>query len=75
MSALDTLSTHDDAGVSRRIAHWAAGFPAGWRRRAEYRRTVRELQGLTNRELADIGLTRGEIRQVASTAVGGIDLR
>lgn len=33
-----------------------------WRR---YRRAVNELSGLTNRELDDLGISRGSIREVA----------
>ena len=35
------------------------------RRRAIYHRTVRELAGLTDRELRDLGLWRGNLRGVA----------
>ncbi len=37
-----------------------------WRR---YRETVSELNQLTNRELADLGIPRGEIRYVARKAI------
>lgn len=30
-----------------------------------YRQTVKELSALSNRELADLGLSRGDIRSVA----------
>ena len=33
-----------------------------------YRRTVRELQGLTNRELADLGISRSDIIRIARDA-------
>lgn len=36
-----------------------------WRR---YRDTVTELSRLTNRELTDLGISRGEIRHVARKA-------
>ena len=48
------------APMSRRLADalaWVAAFP---RRRS----AMAELSGLTDRELADIGLTRSELRQV-----------
>lgn len=35
-----------------------------WRR---YRRTLHELQGLNDRELADLGIGRGDLRRVART--------
>lgn len=37
-----------------------------WRR---YRNTVSELSRLTNRELADLGINRGEISAVAKRAL------
>lgn len=37
-----------------------------WRR---YRRTVRELTGLSNRDLTDLGINRSDIRRVARGAV------
>lgn len=35
-------------------------------------RTFKELNGLTNKELADIGITRSEIRNVARTHASNI---
>ena len=40
-------------------------------RRAVYARTVRELNGLTDRELADLGISRVSIRDVAAQAAYG----
>lgn len=37
-----------------------------WRR---YRDTVNELSRLSNRELNDLGITRGDIRTVAAKAI------
>ncbi len=37
------------------------------KREASYAKTVKELNKLTNRELADIGLNRGDIEDVART--------
>ncbi len=37
----------------------------GWREHRRYQRTLAELGGLTDRELADIGLSRGEVDLVA----------
>ncbi|HEY4996211.1 MAG TPA: DUF1127 domain-containing protein [Aestuariivirga sp.] len=36
-----------------------------WKR---YNRTVTELQALTNRELADLGIARGDIARIAREA-------
>ena len=35
-----------------------------WRR---YRNTLNELRGLNDRELSDLGLSRGDLRRVART--------
>lgn len=42
---------------------------AGWTRYKLYNRTLREMRALSDRELADLGLTRGELRHVARRAV------
>jgi uncharacterized protein YjiS (DUF1127 family) len=39
-----------------------------WKR---YNRTVTELQALSNRELADLGISRGDIARIAREAVRG----
>lgn len=38
------------------------------RRNAIYRKTVNELSGLSNRELADIGISRAQIDEIAREA-------
>ena len=52
-----------------------AGLFSGLRdhlaRRAVYRQTVRELNDLTARELADLGMSRSMIRSVAYEAAWG----
>ncbi|MCC1494072.1 DUF1127 domain-containing protein [Cognatishimia sp. F0-27] len=42
-----------------------------WARYTLYRRTLAELNGLSNRELADLGLSRAGLRSVAYEAVYG----
>ncbi|WP_084174875.1 DUF1127 domain-containing protein [Afifella pfennigii] len=44
------------------------GLLGRFRRWRRYQRTVKELQGLSVRELHDIGITPGEIRRVAREA-------
>ena len=61
------------AGASRRgEAHGIAGLLNRLRARGEeyarYVRTRDELAGLTDRELADIGLVRGDIDRIARQA-------
>ena len=33
---------------------------------AQYQRTVRELNALDNRQLSDLGITKGDIKNIAS---------
>lgn len=42
-----------------------ATFQEARKRRADFRKTVNELQSLSNRELADLGLARSAIRGIA----------
>lgn len=35
----------------------------------KYRQTVSELSSLSNRDLADLGISRGDIRRIASESV------
>jgi uncharacterized protein YjiS (DUF1127 family) len=44
--------------LGKKLARW-------YKTRARQQRTVRELSLLNNRELADIGLSRGDIERVA----------
>ena len=37
-----------------------------WQR---YSRTIKELESLSNRDLADLGIARGDIRRIAREAV------
>ncbi len=48
------------AGASRMIADWRL-----------YRRTLDELNGMSDRELSDLGLSRHVVRQVARDSVYG----
>lgn len=42
------------------------------RRWAAYQQTIRELGSLDNRQLADLGITRGDIQRIARDHVRGI---
>ncbi len=59
------------APVSSRIAASVAAARDVWARHKLYRATVNELQSLTGRELADIGLNRSMIKSVAMEAASG----
>lgn len=63
-------SAHAAAGKSltERVSDMFAGLIEAQEKRATYRRTLRELEALSNRELADLGLSRSGIRRVALEA-------
>ncbi|MDO7633764.1 MAG: DUF1127 domain-containing protein [Paracoccaceae bacterium] len=44
-------------------------------RRAIFSQTIRELQNLSNRELADIGINRTDIHRIAMDAAFGPNLK
>lgn len=54
--------------LSARFQHLGAALKLAQRRRAIYRRTVNELVGLPDRDLADLGIPRAHIRRVAKEA-------
>jgi len=58
-------------GLGHRIADLFAAFEDARQRRRVYRQTLRELNGLTTRELADLGLHRSMITRVAFEAAYG----
>lgn len=53
------------AGILATLRRAHERILAGVERRREYHRTLTELSGLTERELADIGLCRADIVDVA----------
>ena len=65
-----------DAAPSAIIAQRIAGFVqkviTAAERRAVYRTTYAELSQLSNRELADMGMNRSMIKQVAMDAAYGV---
>lgn len=63
----DTLPRFETHASSTGLMLSLANAFRGLAERARRRRTIAELNALSDRELADIGLTRGEIHQ----AVGG----
>ena len=58
-------------GLADRIAAFVKSIKLAAQRRAVYDQTVRELNGLTNRELADLGIARLNIEDVARAAAYG----
>ena len=54
-----------------RIAALIAGIRAQAQRRRIFTRTLRELESLSDRDLADLGMHRLSIRDVARTAAYG----
>lgn len=53
------------------FAHMFSGIREALARRKIYRETVRELRGLSRRELADLGMSRSMICSVAQEAAYG----
>jgi len=58
-------TSHDASDLTLFVATLRARY-ARWRL---YRRTLSEMAGLSNRELADLGLHRSELKRVALMAV------
>lgn len=59
------------SGLIERAAGLAAGLRDNWRRYRVYRATLRELNALGDRELADIGIHRANIGSIATEAAYG----
>ncbi|GAA6161935.1 hypothetical protein NBRC116589_41090 [Ruegeria sp. HU-ET01832] len=57
--------TREGFGLSARIATLVARVKEAYALRAEYNRTYSELQGLSDRELNDIGVRRCDIKDIA----------
>ena len=65
----DTLPLAEPTpGPLRRIASALIGFVRAYLERKTLRSTVRVLQGMDDRMLADIGMTRGEIHSIVYSA-------
>ena len=57
--------------LSDRFSALIASFRLATQRRRIYAQTVRELKGLTDRELADLGIARSMIGEIATQAAYG----
>lgn len=66
MTILDL--THRGSGLAERISDLIATQKAAHARRSLYRQTIRELNALSDRDLADLGMNRGMIPSVAREA-------
>jgi len=68
MTSFDTTRTTYGTDVTaNRISGFFAGLSTAITAWNDTRKTARALGGLTDRELADIGLTRGDITNVAKS--------
>lgn len=65
------LQTVTGTQFGRMINEAIAEMKAASARRAVYRNVVRQLNGMSDRDLADIGISRLVIRDVASKAAYG----
>ncbi len=59
-------TTHSGFGLLQRIQAYIEDFKAARKEHQDYRKTVNELSALSNRDLADIGLRRCDIEDVAA---------
>lgn len=59
-------------GIADRAAAIVKTIRVGLERRRVFKQTVRELQALSNRELADLGIHRTMITRVANEAAYGV---
>ncbi len=64
MSTIDVFTRSGNAQNARPVSFFG-GIAARMRRYNSYRRTLTALEDLTDRELADLGLSRHQIRSVA----------
>lgn len=68
MAHATEFSTQTQSALGNGFAGLIAAFNARRARRKVFNQTFRELSSLSNRDLADLGLSRGEIRRVAYQA-------
>ena len=57
--------------IAPRIAHYRAAINKSVEQYKTYRRTLAELESLTPRELADIGINRHAVKDIARDAAFG----
>ena len=59
------------AGTEQTTNTLAAKLGRAWGRNQAYRATLADLRALTDRQLGDVGLTRGMLKETARRAVYG----
>lgn len=64
-------TARSNAASNGRIPALLGSLNSFFARRALYRQTVNELNGLSDRDLADLGINRLEIASIATAAVNG----
>ena len=69
MAILDLRSHAGTPGITSRVTAWLGRAAQAQAQRSLYRRTVRELGSLGDRDLADIGINRSMIASVAAESV------
>jgi len=60
---LSTVASHPT--LAARVHSFIEGYKAASVRRKLYRKTVSELSALSNHDLSDIGISRGQIEDIA----------
>lgn len=70
MAAITNI--HVEAGLFARAVETLNSLRARYAQYKIFRSTLNELQGLSGRELADIGLSRSEVTRVAYEAAYGL---
>ena len=70
MAYVNTTRAASD-GLSDRFGAWVKSARAALQRRRVYDQTVRELRGLSDRDLCDLGLSRASITDLAREAAYG----
>lgn len=69
--ALAHENTSMDGGLLNRFARLVADYREARQRDRVFRQTLKELNALTNRELADLGIARSMITRIAHEAAYG----
>lgn len=72
MAYATDISISTQSGLTARVSTAFNAARAYFARRAVYNETYSELSALSNRELADLGMSRSEIRRVAMEAANDI---